>query len=259
MPIAVACKACGAKYAVPDQLGGRSAKCKCGQAMPVPSQGTPSANAAVAAKTAPASLRLESFDDLGAPRGVRKRVDSELQPGEKIVWMGRPAIKLWIRQGRVFYIVGAVVLLLGLVIFAFGGFFLTLPEKDVSPTVTWIVLGVGGSISLLGVCFFFKNSWMRKLANYRDFFVLTNKRAFTLDYNGLRCRLSVYEPEQLAAMSREDKGEILPGSGNLVFGYDAAHFQRNGAVVNTIRITRGFLNLENVAAVESLVRRTLKI
>jgi hypothetical protein len=260
MPIPVNCKSCGAKYNVPDQMAGRAAKCKCGQALPVPAQRSASGNAGVVAKLPAASLPLASFDELRAPPGVRKAVDRALHPGEKIVWMGRPAVSLWLRGGRVLMFVGVGLLLLGVPFLGFGGYCLTLPAETADLGSVLILLGLGGFMTLWGVCFSFKTWFMRRLAGYREFYVATNQRAFTLDYNALiRCRLTAYPAEQIASMIREDTDELLRGSGNLVFGYEVVHFRQNGATVNTLRIPRGFIKIENVAAVEALLRRTLKV
>src|SRR5262249_49932017 len=119
MPIAIACKACGIKYNVPDHMAGRSAKCKCGSAIAVPARAGPARATAAAPGPAPArqavappaaeeeiqigegdvvetaappsslgSFSLDSLNDQGVPPKMQTKIREEIKPTEKVLWVG---------------------------------------------------------------------------------------------------------------------------------------------------------------------------
>lgn len=299
MPILISCPSCGAKSKAPDQLAGKKAKCpKCGKGVPVPGSAAPAASkpptpsakspapaAAAAApkpqpKASPASaveLPLQTFDELKISGRFRARIEKEIGPG-KIVWMGRPNPEEKMRQARLGPIFGIIFILL-----TPAAFLLLLLELE--PDKQWIMtLSAIGLASMLffffGLPMLFMPLLVRMFINFRSVYVLTNTRAIVAHNRfGIFAAVWSYGREELEAMEIEE-GE--GGLGSIVMGYEEYRHQgrlvhktkeykdQQGNVVkkvstlkrkggHTSKIPVGFLDVDDVLKVESLIRRTLKL
>jgi hypothetical protein len=215
---------------------------------------------------APASLRLQTFEELGLPAEFRKAVEDELSRDEKLIWLGRPSQNPAAQPPRTaFMVVGGV--LLGLAVL------LPLLVHGIS-----LVFPV--ALVLFGL-FFLCVPMLFKGANvYPACYALTNRRALLLEkgilgldprtitswksITGVRCKS--YYPHELLGMERRNN-ERVPGTGDLVFEYIFTIGQAsvgfpgvNGTVQRTDvpnRTPRGFFFLEQAAEVENLIRTTL--
>ncbi len=245
MPIAIACKACGTKYNVPDQLAGRSAKCKCGSPIAVPA-GAARAVKAAAPRPAPArpaaveqeieigegdvvetaapssasplgSFSINSLDDLEVPPKMQEPIRAEIKPDEKIVWMGRPLMSYARKTMWIGFFAGLIFLLIGGGVLAY---FLTsdlLKKEDTPGAAVIVYIAVPGVFVLVGLIFVTMPLWYGRLTPYRDVYILTDQRAIVADYESwTRCNVRSYTAAQMTQFGSTEYGSI-PGAGDVKF------------------------------------------
>jgi hypothetical protein len=193
---------------------------------------------------------------------MRQDVRAELTRGEKVVWVGRPSVTILLAQATTLRVVGVVLLAAGTsmlagIAFAPGG------------AVTVGLSVFGGAFTLFGVLFVFARTFVKGGESRRSVYVLTNRRALVLEGKVFGAgQVRAYTIAQLKDMQRVDSWRFK-GAGDLVFEKeDVSHGNGLPYLPGTLpsrgpRSTgpqyrnHGFLMLENVKAVEKLVRETL--
>jgi hypothetical protein len=198
------------------------------------------------------------------PDSMLEDVRAELTKSEKIVWVGRPSMTLMKGNANVAVGVGAVLALVGL------GLLVGIAFASVTTQLIAFAV-IGPVLTALGVLLLFTRMWVSRGAKWRSVYLLTNRR--TLIFNGKtlgKVQMKSYTVARVKDMQREDSNR-LKGSGDIIFeaervgkvigpttlaGNDprrGSHSTRSGVH----EITRGFLMIENVKAVEKLIRETL--
>jgi hypothetical protein len=184
-----------------------------------------------------------SDSTLSLSPALAARLDAELAAGEKLVWVGQPRLDLAMRPayclapfGLVFaaFAVGCMVVAAasGVPFFAVCG----LP-----------FVAVGGVLALSPI-------WMRRRAQL-IVYALTNRRAIVLEPGLLGAGVArSYSAAGLGKMFRRERAD---GSGDLVFEEYTTRTTTSEGAVSTSTQWRGFLAVNDVRAVEDLVRRTL--
>ena len=181
------------------------------------------------------------------PANIADRVQSELQPGEILVWAGQPDPDLAVRGAWILSIFGLVFLIPPL-------FFLSL--------TTFGVFALG-NLGLIGLCFlpgglvfavvglFLVLTPMRiRRAARKGIYAITSQRAIVWRKTMFSMTIQSFGPDQLGRMYRKERPN---GAGDLVF-YDSAWANTDGSrQIQTI----GFLAIRDVHQVEELVRATL--
>ena len=181
------------------------------------------------------------------PPLLAQRVQSELQPGETLVWTGRPVPGLATRPLWLFTIVGIVMMVPMMIVLA----------------ITAIGVLLGGAPALFGLCFLFPTGflgllglsfalmplWARSAAN-KTVYSLTDRRTIVCQQNLFSLNVQSFGPAELARMYRR---ELRDGMGDLIF-LDSAW--TNGRGSQQLR-TVGFQAIRDVHDVETLVRATL--
>lgn len=164
-------------------------------------------------------------------------IGGELDGDEKLVWVGRPRI-----DRRVLALLPVSVC--GL--FACGLVIFWIIKAFSASSVVALYLLLPGTVSLAVIATPF---WAGHKAS-RTCYALTDRRAITFEpelWHGLRVRSDL--PDNLRDFWRTERGD---GSGDLIFkeikGYSSEGFP------NIIR--RGFLAIDDVRAVEDLIRST---
>ncbi len=213
---------------------------------------------APAARTGGSSkLPLLSFEELDVPDAMREAVEAELTSKEKIIWLGRPWMTMYVGQAKVAAVVGVVLLLA-----AAGGLGAYFADV-IPPAVPWYaVLAPAGILVLISLLCILAPILVKRSEHTRPCYVITNRRAMLCEMYG-RSRVSItrYNGPQLEEMERKDSWRY-PGAGDLVFEIELS---RSGRVPPGRLISRGdeqtrpigFLMLQDVAAVEKLLRQTL--
>jgi hypothetical protein len=186
---------------------------------------------------------------------LEDRLQSELQPGERLVWAGQPRLDLATRQAWFLVPCGIV----------FGGFalFWIVGAAGMGGFAAWNFAPAGllGCFPLFGVPFFLiglwliaSPYWLRRRAQ-QMLYALTDQRAIVFE-PGWRGAVTVrnYSAAGLGRMSRTERPD---GSGDLVF----EEFTTSGTAGDSHRTSqttrRGFLAIDRVREVEELVRKTL--
>jgi hypothetical protein len=181
-------------------------------------------------------------DEPAPPSVWTARVDAELAPGEKLIWVGQPRPDLVMRAA--FFLVP-----FGIV---FAGF-----------ALVWILIAglLSGGLMVpcglpflaVGILLVASPVWLRRRAR-NTFYALTDRRAIVWE-PGWRGSFTVrnYTGAGLGHMARTERSD---GSGDLVFEeFTTVNRSSNGTSSSTTR--RGFLAIDKVREVEDLVRRTL--
>lgn len=221
-------------------------------------------------------LPVLSLEELDLPPRFRARIEKEVGT-EEIVWLGRPNMQERLRQARLGPIFGIVLILLAPAALA-------LLLIDTLPEARWVMwlFAIGLAVMLLafGLPLLLLPLLVRKFSHYRPVYVLTRRRAIVFhNVMGISAKVWSFDPEAL-----RDR-EVTVGDnglGSIVMGYEeykhqgrlrhkqktytsedgkkklvVSELKRVGA--HTSHIPVGFLDVDNVAKVEELLRQTLKL
>jgi hypothetical protein len=187
---------------------------------------------------------------------LESRLQSELQPGERLVWAGQPRPDLVSRQAWLLVPCGVV----------FTGF--ALFWMVTAGGMAAVAGGVNGGFGSLFGCFpcfgipfvlvglFMLTSpvWLRRQA-HKTLYALTDRRAILFEPKWFR--MATVRSYTAAGLSHLTRRERPDGSGDLVFEeFTTSNLDSDGnRSYSTTR--RGFLAIDRVREVEELVRKTL--
>jgi len=187
------------------------------------------------------------------PPAMAVRVQSELEPGERLVWMGRAHLRP--RLGR--RLVGAylgcllpVLALLGFGIASLSGFVFRPPAQGMDSLVggECTFVGAVGLVLVVAITIY---QFVLHSRSRRTCYALTDRRAVVWrpapGAEGLEVRS--FRPAEFNTLFRIDHGD---GSGDLIF-----HEITVAAGVKPQPVRQGFLGIRQVRQVEALVRKTL--
>jgi hypothetical protein len=163
----------------------------------------------------------------------------ELEPGERVIWVGRPRPDVAARSARVLVPIGVMFLGTAIVFFWIAW---TIVRPWVSPASL--------PFALIGLALIASPRWYRRRAE-RTVYILTDRRAIVRrpDLLGREIKQLAFAPPDLDGVVAVADAE---GAGNLDF---YIREETLGEGVATAR--RGFEALDQVAEIEGLVRRTL--
>jgi len=195
------------------------------------------------------------FGNSYLPPELDSRVRTELSSGERLLWVGQPQPGRSMRAAipivlfglpwtafAIFWMAGASGLLLG----GFGN----------GPPAAFRILFplFGLPFVLIGLGMLSAPFWLRRRAK-RTCYALTDRRAILWQagwFGGIEVRS--YGPEELTQIHRT---QYADGSGSLVFE-ELVSFSRNSrGHVSRSTTRRGFMYIDNVRAVEELLRKAL--
>jgi len=195
------------------------------------------------------------FDNSYLPPELDSRVRSELSSGERLLWVGQP------RPGRSMRTAIPIVLF-GLPWTAFAVFWmagasgLLLRGFDNGPPGVFGILFplFGLPFVLIGLAMLSSPFWLRRRAQ-RTCYALTDRRAVLWQagwFGGVDVRS--YGPEELTKVHRT---QYADGSGSLVFEEFVTIGHDSDGHVSRSTTRRGFMYVDNVRAVEELLRKAL--
>jgi hypothetical protein len=192
-------------------------------------------------------------------RALMRQVEDELARGEVLHWAARPCLEIAKRKGRAALILGLVFALIGAavsaVMFAAKG----VPWFVGLVPLLFVLIGVG--IAIVGPRAAVKQA-------EKGWYAVTDRRAvvFTVGLFGDSGQTESYEPRELRRM-RVQKAKSPPGAGDLVFKTKVTEKRtdyvdrRTGQTVKSetsrSETAYGFLGIENVREVETLVHNVL--
>jgi hypothetical protein len=262
--VSVAC-ACGVTIEAPASLAGKSVKCpQCSAAVSVPS---PEYGADTASGDEPYR------DDGTIPADLKAKALAELDPREKVVWMGQPVPALIFVRHSVWLVIAAI----GLLITA--GWFINalLPAKTAADAVqqkvaaqqagkTAVAPKKEAGPSLL-TPLVFSLVWLGLAAvpvvhwhfAKRTCYVLTNRRALVYKEGLFGPTRESYPPVEVANMRQSDSW-VFSGHGDLIFRtvlVITSSSGRGGWSQSVRRRHFGFLAVAQVQEVGRIVRETL--
>jgi hypothetical protein len=258
-PISTAC-ACGVTIEAPGGLAGKSVRCpQCSAAVTIPSV---------------ANADGSYLEHGQVPPELKKKVLAELDPNDKVVWVGQPVGALVFLRGIAYVVAGGIFFLIGAV-WMINQF---LPAKAANAAAqqkavagqkapataaapkaetSRNLLGPAGMMFVsLG---FVAVPFVRWHFARRTCYVLTNRRAFVYKEGIMGPTRESYPPLEVAAMRRSDSW-LQKDSGDLIF--------RSVTVISTTRtrgrvsqtattVNYGFLAIPHIQEVATLVRETL--
>lgn len=282
MPISTLC-ACGAALEAPDELAGQSIKCpQCAAVLAIPGAAKEASAPATAehapSGTAPAGDRPSELpperpqettraeDCLGyddVPAEIRAKALEELDPSEKLVWLGQPNRKLVLLRNLGYLAGGMVAVAIALL---WLGVSLTpkpavaarpgVPARPATPghfdILPAIILVIGGGCVAVAL--------FRLYQAKGTCYALTRRRALVYKPGLFGPTKESYSPAEVSAMRRSNSW-VLSEGGDVIF--------RSVTVVTTSRSSSGkssstartyhygFLAVPQVHQVEKLVRETL--
>jgi hypothetical protein len=204
------------------------------------------------------------------PEDEAEEVLSQVKGKERLLWVGKPSVKLMVMRSLPIAL-GSIVFLIAAVIIFFS-------MKDdpnagaIKILVPALLVSLGGGLTTAPI-------WAKKRAG-RSFYALTNKRALVWK-GGLLWGHSFEEftAMQLGNMKRQNSW-VVSGAGDLVFkeetkitqthyagGYRGGYRSRGrvhgrtyvpGHTETSVQIIQhGFMALEDVAAVEKIIKREI--
>jgi hypothetical protein len=185
------------------------------------------------------------------PEPLATRVKAELQPGEVVLWTGRPIPGLAARPAMAFSVIGGVMLVpMVLVAAGMAALVVVIALLAHSVCVALFLLPVGLIVLLsLGMVIGLP-LWTRRLAA-QTAYALTNRRAIVWQKGSFAMHVRSFTRQQLGAMQRNERPD---GSGDLIFDQTYWHDSHGRHHSRGI----GFASIARVRDVEQLVRAMLE-
>jgi hypothetical protein len=190
--------------------------------------------------------QLSDFDD-PLPPDLEDRVNAEVEPGEKIAWIGRP-------RGNRYVLMSLPIVLFGIPWTAFSVFWIIMASSAVKigPAGYFFPL-FGVPFVLIGFGFLSAPFWAARRGR-RIAYAVTDRRVILIEpvfLGGLR--VVSLASDELGSMERVERAD---GSGDIIFGQTFRVIQGHTNVVPNLRRMQA---IPQVREVESLIRRTLLV
>lgn len=187
---------------------------------------------------------MTSFDTICLPPSLRSLVETELQPGERITWMGQPVPQLFARSAWPIVLFG--IPWTAIALFWTGGVVWAVLKSN-GPGVVKIFPMFGLPFILVGFGMLSAPFWARRRAR-QSVYVLTDRRAIVVagSWRGT-ITIRSFEPEKLKDLRRTQHKD---GSGDLLFSQDTRRYGYGDRYSTRV----GFLAVNEVKDVEGMVR-----
>ena len=184
------------------------------------------------------------------PPALAQRVAAELQPGEALIWTGRPIKALAARPATIFSLISGVMLVPMIVIATLmAGMVLLFAFLTKLACVALFLLPIAFIVAVAVVMVILAPILARKSAD-QTAYALTNRRAIIWQKAFSSFRVHSFGPAQIAGMTRNENPD---GTGDLVF--ETNHWRDSHGHHRSQPL--GFCAIAGVQDIESLVRATL--
>src|ERR1043165_6682674 len=243
------------------------------------------------AVTAPGETKngqAENYHEAGVvPADIKQKIVAELGLNEMLVWIGQPDVSIVFRRSLGYLIGGGLGVLLGVVLLMGScvGFLSSSASNATAPQKQPVAKGGKGAsgkqaaprapapapnhasglgifpviILVIAVGCMVVPLYRWKMAQ-GSCYALTNRRAIVHKQGLFGLTRESYSPIEVAAMRRSDSW-VASGGGDLIFKsvtVVTTSYNQRGGSSRSVRTTHyGFLSINNVQAVEKLVRETL--
>jgi hypothetical protein len=184
-------------------------------------------------------------------REFATEVESELQTGESLIWVGQPRQEPYAKASGCLFVFGMLFIGAGVVLIMLGIVFLFRKGAGGGglSTVGILLAGLFGIYFVLtGVRKLAAPIWMKRRGKGTRY-LLTDQRAIVWEPTFLGPKVRSFGRDELRKMTRVENDD---GSGSLIFQEDTIR-DNDGFT----KLRHGFLNIDNALAVEELIRRTL--
>ena len=194
------------------------------------------------------------------PPDVQRRVQDELQPGERLVWAEQPDPRAFARGAWVISLFG--IPFTGFAVFwiCMAGGMLWFGNRSPVQEGGWMtLLGClplwGVPVLAIGLGMIGAPLWMRRAAR-RTVYALTDRRAIVWRARPVRREIEVrsFQPAELGELTRVERDD---GTGDLVFRELVSTSYDSDGDRRTTRTRIGFIGIDRVREVEDLLRKTL--
>jgi hypothetical protein len=174
---------------------------------------------------------------------VQAQINAELEPGEKVVWEGRPNPNRMMLKAMPIMLFGIPFLSFSIFWMAMAGGIVVAKGPRLGPQTFFVLFGLPFVLVGLGMV---TSPLLFRWKATRTAYVVTDRRAIMFE-GGVRTTIRSFTPDQLGQITRNQRAD---GSGDIIFR-EEVRIGRNG----TRHITRiGFLEIPEVRDVERLIR-----
>lgn len=188
-------------------------------------------------------LGVDPMYDISIPPLLRELVDRELDPGERIEWVGVPKKVLFQPASLGAFLFG--IPWTAFAIFWTAGAAWMTSQSDMEVGMFRLFPLFGVPFILVGLGMLSSPFWAMRKAG-KTVYVITDRRAITFE-GGRSISIRSYDPDKLTEISRREKAD---GSGDIIFGQQAwTHGQGNFPIGE-----QGFFRIPNVREVEKRLR-----
>jgi hypothetical protein len=204
----------------------------------------------------------DPFEGLDIPEPMQDEILHTLTKKEKVLWVGRPLMKLMMRQARIAVLISPIILAIGLGAIGFGIYAFVGMKAELAWVGGLVGCLFGVIFSLAGVACIFAPTLTRRHAPHRAVYLVTNRRAIVFAGKGSPDGVRSYTGRHLENMERNESSAV-DGAGDLVFEYEYETVHSGGGGHNRPGDSHvrkrpiGFLMIGKVHAVEKLLRETL--
>jgi hypothetical protein len=187
---------------------------------------------------------MHYFDTSKLPSELRPTVESEIQSGERVLWMEQP-IPGRLARGMWPIVVFGIPWTAFALFWTGSAFWMTSGDKFPGPFNAFPLFGL--PFILIGLGMLSSPYWARRSAR-RSVYILTDRRAIIFK-GGLRGSVTVrsFEPEKLSELQRKQQRD---GSGDLIFTQDVRRDSDGDRHTSNV----GFIGIREVKNVEEMVR-----
>jgi hypothetical protein len=183
------------------------------------------------------------------PEPLAQRLRAELQPGETLLWTGRPVPALAARPAWALTLLGGAMLIPGIIIAGIIGIVVVaVAFATQSPCFALFLLPFLAMFALVILLLATLPFGARRLAD-NTIYAVTDRRAILWQKIFWAFHVRSFSPQQLAAMQRIERTD---GTGDLIFEQVPYH-DEHGRHLRSV----GFTALARVRDVEDLIRAAL--
>jgi hypothetical protein len=184
------------------------------------------------------------------PEPLAQRLHAELQPGETLLWTGRPIPAAAARGIWIFSLVGGVMMIPALIMAAVMGLIvLIVALLAKSLCVVLFLLPLFAMLCLMIVLLLALPLYVQRQARH-TVYALTDRRAIVWQKGFGAMRVRSFNRDQLAALQRTERPD---GTGDLIFEQTLYHGHHGHHHTQSV----GFTSIARVRDVEELIRATL--
>jgi len=178
------------------------------------------------------------------PQELQERVERELEPGERIEWLGMPIPRFFTPMATAVFLFGIPWTAFALFWTVAAGLGSTLLQGGLGPFTLFPLFGI--PFVLIGLGMLSSPLWAYRKAG-KTVYLITDRRAITFD-GGWSMTIRSYPPAKLQDVFRREKSD---GSGDVIIARRAWRDSDGDRHMEEL----GFLRITDAKAVEDILKR----